>query len=119
MVAFTDFLANNYLWFLVVSLILLFALIGYFVDQSEQKKGVSMFQNRKEDEKDIHDLAAMAGGKTLNTAVTDAAKIRTEVELPKAVTSNTITNTITDMSAGPSAARPMENNVTNFNVLSK
>ncbi len=119
MVAFTDFLANNYLWFLVVSLILLFALIGYFVDQSEQKKGVSMFQNRKEDEKDIHDLAAMAGGKTLNTAVTDAAKIRTEVELPKAVTSNTNTNTITDMSAGPSAARPMENNVTNFNVLSK
>ena len=78
-----------------------------------------MFQNRKEDEKDIHDLAAMAGGKTLNTAVTDAAKIRTEVELPKAVTSNTNTNTITDMSAGPSAARPMENNVTNFNVLSK
>ena len=119
MVAFTDFLANNYLWFLGVSLILLFALIGYFVDQSEQKKGVSMFQNRKEDEKDIHDLAAMAGGKTLNTAVTDAAKIRTEVELPKAVTSNTNTNTITDMSAGPSAARPMENNVTNFNVLSK
>lgn len=119
MVAFTDFLANNYLWFLVVSLILLFALIGYFVDQSEQKKGVSMFQNRKEDEKDIHDLAAMAGGKTLNTAVTDAAKIRTEVELPKAVTSNTNTNTITDMSAGPSAARPMENNVTNSNVLSK
>ena len=98
-------------------MILLFALTGYFVDQSEQKKGVSMFQNRKEDEKDIHDLAAMAGGKTLNTAVTDAAKIRTEVELPKAVTSNT--NTITDMSAGPSAARPMENNVTNFNVLSK
>ena len=119
MVAFTDFLANNYLWFLVVSLILLFALIEYFVYQSKKKKGVSMFQNRKEDEKDIHDLAAMAGGKTLNTAVTDAAKIRTEVELPKAVTSNTNTNTITDMSAGPSAARPMENNVTNFNVLSK
>ena len=119
MVAFTDFLANNYLWFLVVSLILLFELIGYFVDQKKKKKGVSMFQNRKEDEKDIHDLAAMAGGKTLNTAVTDAAKIRTEVELPKAVTSNTNTNTITDMSAGPSAARPMENNVTNFNVLSK
>ena len=39
--AFTDFLANNYLWFLVVTLILVFALIGYFVDQNEQKMGVS------------------------------------------------------------------------------
>lgn len=115
MVAFIDFLANNYLWFLVVSLILLFALIGYFVDQSEQKKGVSMFQNRQEDEKDIHELAAMARGKTLNTAVTDAAKIPTEVELPRPLASNTIT----DMSAEQVAFRSMDNNVTGFNVLTK
>ena len=114
MVAFTDFLANNYLWFLVVSLILLFALIGYFVDQSEQKKGVSMFQNRKEDEKDIHDLAAMAGGKTLNTAVTDAAKMRAEIELPKPNEQNTIT----DMST-PQAANQAPNSPASFNVLTK
>ena len=115
MIAFTDFLANNYLWFLVISLILLFALIGYFVDQSEQKKGVSMFQNRQEEEKDIHELAAMAGKKTLNTAVKDASKMRTEVELP----SPAMPNTITDMSTNQMSPSPMDNNVTGFNVLTK
>lgn len=114
MVAFTDFLANNYLWFLVASLVLLFALIGYFVDQSELKKGVSMFQTRKEDEKDIHDLAAMAANKTLNTAVTDAAKVRTEVELPK----QNQQNTITDMST-PQAVSQTTSNANTFNVLTK
>ena len=29
-----DFLLNNYIWFLVISLILIFALIGYLVDAS-------------------------------------------------------------------------------------
>lgn len=29
-----DFLLNNYIWFLVTSLILLFALIGYLVDST-------------------------------------------------------------------------------------
>jgi len=27
-----DFLLNNYIWFLIISLILIFALIGYLVD---------------------------------------------------------------------------------------
>lgn len=37
MQAFIDFLVNNYLWFLVISLILVFALIGYLVDTNEKK----------------------------------------------------------------------------------
>ena len=56
MEAFTTFLANNYLWFLVIAIILIFALIGYFVDASEQKKGVSSIVKQKSVEKDIHDL---------------------------------------------------------------
>lgn len=36
MQAIVDFLANNYLWFIVISLILIFALIGYLVDTSER-----------------------------------------------------------------------------------
>lgn len=31
-----DFLVNNYLWFIIISLILIFALIGYLVDTSEK-----------------------------------------------------------------------------------
>lgn len=37
MQVFVDFLVNNYLWFLVISLILVFALIGYLVDTNEKK----------------------------------------------------------------------------------
>lgn len=32
-----DFLLNNYIWFLVISLILIFALIGYLVDTTAPK----------------------------------------------------------------------------------
>ena len=32
MEALVDFLLNNYIWFLVISLIIIFALIGYLVD---------------------------------------------------------------------------------------
>lgn len=31
-----DFLVNNYLWFIIIALILVFALIGYLVDTNER-----------------------------------------------------------------------------------
>ncbi len=34
---FINFLLNNYIWFLVISLILIFALIGYLVDVNTPK----------------------------------------------------------------------------------
>ena len=43
-----DFLLNNYIWFLVISLILVFALIGYLVDVTTPK-----LKNKKEDIKPI------------------------------------------------------------------
>lgn len=36
MQTFIDFLVNNYLWFIIIALILIFALIGYLVDTSER-----------------------------------------------------------------------------------
>ena len=36
MQTFIDFLAGNYLWFIIIALILVFALIGYLVDTSER-----------------------------------------------------------------------------------
>ena len=74
MEAFTTFLANNYLWFLVIAIILIFALIGYFVDASEQKKGVSSIVKQKSVEKDIHDVAKEAANKSLNSAIYDAGR---------------------------------------------
>lgn len=41
---FSSFLINNYLWFLIISLILIFALIGYLVD------------TKKKEENDVKDL---------------------------------------------------------------
>lgn len=114
MEAFTTFLANNYLWFLLIAIILIFALIGYFVDASEQKKGVSSIVKPKTEEKDIHDLAKAAAHKSLNTAITDANRgiqnINTNI--------NPAQNTITDMSASGSSQTP-SNNPIGFDVLNK
>lgn len=68
MEAFTNFLANNYLWFLVIALLLLFSLIGYFVDQSEQKKGISKF-NKQDEEIDLKSLVSRAQNKTINAVL--------------------------------------------------
>ena len=74
MQGFTDFLMNNYLWFLVASIILTFALIGYFVDQHEQKKGVSMINKPKEQEVDLQKLASLAQNKSINSAINESLK---------------------------------------------
>ena len=38
MQTFIDFLVNNYLWFLIITLTLIFALIGYLVDTNEKRQ---------------------------------------------------------------------------------
>lgn len=38
MQTFIDFLVNNYIWFLIITLTLIFALIGYLVDTNEKKQ---------------------------------------------------------------------------------
>ena len=48
MQVFIDFLVNNYLWFLVISLILVFALIGYLVDTNEKKDEVDNVESKDE-----------------------------------------------------------------------
>ncbi|MCI9280333.1 MAG: hypothetical protein HFJ02_06015 [Bacilli bacterium] len=45
MQAFIDFLVNNYLWFIIVSVVLIFALIGYLVDTSEKPNRVSKMED--------------------------------------------------------------------------
>jgi len=115
MIAFIDFLVNNYLWFLVISLILTFALIGYFVDQEEQKKGISKINVEKPVEKDIHELAASAGNKSLNTAVTDAVK-NTNVysNYNNAPVQEPASNTIIDVNSNQNTSTPL-----GFDVLKK
>ena len=135
MEAFTTFLANNYLWFLVIAIILIFALIGYFVDANEQKKGVSSIVKQKPVEKDIHDLARSAANKSLNSAINDAGRnfqnqninqnLNTSysnynkvnnMEMPQ------MNNTITEMNANQNMQNANPNQASNsvgFDVLSK
>lgn len=44
MQTFIDFLVNNYLWFIIIALILVFALIGYLVDTSERTNKKNEFK---------------------------------------------------------------------------
>lgn len=45
MQTFIDFLVNNYLWFIIISVVLIFALIGYLVDTSEKPNRVSKMED--------------------------------------------------------------------------
>lgn len=118
MEGFTTFLANNYLWFLVIAIILIFALIGYFVDASEQKKGVSSIVKPKNEEKDIHDLAKAAAHKSLNTAISDASR---GIQNMNNTHQNPNQNTITEMDSQSNTQ--FSNNTTSnpigFDVLNK
>ena len=50
---FIDFLVNNYFWFLIISLILIFALIGYFVDVNEKKNLTKSENNTPESSQNL------------------------------------------------------------------
>lgn len=68
------FIAQKYVWFIGITLALIFALIGYFVDEHDRKTGISQIDKPKEKEKNIHDLAMNVGNKTLNTVVSDSVR---------------------------------------------
>lgn len=65
--AFINFLANNYVWFLVISLILIFALIGYLVDVNEMKNGKR--QRKKKEEIKVVDFSTVDQSKSLNESI--------------------------------------------------
>ena len=67
--AFTNFLANNYVWFLIISLILIFALIGYLVDIEEMKNGKR--QRKKKEELKVVDFSTVDQSKSLNESIKD------------------------------------------------
>jgi MFS superfamily sulfate permease-like transporter len=65
--AFTNFLANNYVWFLIISLILIFALIGYLVDTKEIKNGKR--PRKKKEEIKVVDFSTIDQSKSLNQSI--------------------------------------------------
>lgn len=98
-----SFLGSHVFLFVILGLISLFALVGFFVDQSEQKKGISKII-KPEEERDIKDLAQAAVNKSLNNAITDAAR------------KNSNLNTITDTTQ---SSQVKQTSNVGFNVLNK
>lgn len=62
-----DFLVNNYIWFLVITFILLFALIGYLVDIKKDERFTKKIEIEKEIEARLD--VANAANITLNQMV--------------------------------------------------
>lgn len=55
-----DFLANNYFWFLIITIILILSLIGYLVDTSEKRRMGTGAIDTKETEQNFETLAKAA-----------------------------------------------------------
>lgn len=81
-----DFLANNYLWFIIIALILIFALIGYLVDTSERASQSSNLEEQMLEEN--KDTASMENSVSLNMDMgpeeldKDVIVMPTEIENP-------------------------------------
>lgn len=98
-----DFLVHNYMWFLVVTIILIFALIGYIVEVREYKKVKQFGGVSKEVELNFENLAKQAQNKTLNTTVM-------QNNGPSSMGNPSMMNSSGNMNMGT----PLQNNSMNF-----
>ena len=64
---FSNFLADNYIWFLITSLIMAFALIGYWYDMKDNKGGKKV--KKKKEELKIVDFSSVDQSKSLNESI--------------------------------------------------
>lgn len=71
-----SFLADNYIWFLIITLILVFALIGYLVDTKQDER----FTKKIMLDKEVMDKVEVAEtvNLTLNDMVSETQKVNTE-----------------------------------------
>ena len=83
--AFTNFLANNYVWFLIISLILIFALIGYLVDSKEIKSGKKI--KKQKEELKVVDFSTIDQSKSLSQSIKEENK--SDLNLDEYVNNNT------------------------------
>ena len=89
-----DFIGNNYAWFLTITLILLFALIGYIVDTRRNKNDLLKKSENEIEEIDMENIKVQEG-KSLSEVVSKSKNINPETKsvelLDKSITENTNT----------------------------
>lgn len=76
---FIDFVGNNYAWFLTITIILLFALIGYIVDTKKSKNSLFAKNENEIDEEAIENLI-VPEGKSLAETVNVSKNINKETK---------------------------------------
>lgn len=74
-----DFVSNNYAWFLTITIILLFALIGYIYDTRRNKNDLLKKTENELDEEALENLVAPEG-KSLADAVVNSKNINPETK---------------------------------------
>ena len=77
-----EFVGNNYAWFLTISIILLFALVGYIVDTKRTQKDLTKKAEDELDENVIEELKenSMNDNKSLSDMVTKSKNINAETK---------------------------------------
>ena len=72
-----DFIGDNYAWFLTITIILLFALIGYIVDTKRNKNDLLKKTENEIDEINLENIKVQEG-KSLNDVVGTSKNINPE-----------------------------------------
>lgn len=74
-----DFVGNNYSWFLTITIILLFALIGYIFDTKRNKSDLLKKTENEIDEESLENIV-VPEGKSLADAVSSSKIINPETK---------------------------------------
>ena len=109
-----EFVGNNYAWFLTVTIILLFALIGYIYDTKKTKNDLLKKSEEEMNEMDLENIM-VPEGKSLSDMVTTSKNINPEtkgVELTDASILNGDNNP-----NNPNFTAVQEEPITNINAV--
>lgn len=74
-----EFIGNNYAWFLTITIILLFALIGYIADSKRNKNDLLKKTEIEIEEIDIENIKSQEG-KSLNDVVSTSKNINPDTK---------------------------------------
>ncbi len=75
-----EFVGNNYAWFLTITIILLFALIGYIYDSKRNKKDLLKKTENELDEESIENIVITDTSKSLSETVNTSKNINPETK---------------------------------------
>ena len=86
-----EFVGDNYAWFLTITIILLFALIGYIVDSKRNKSDLLKKTENEIDEINLENIKVQEG-KSLNSIVSKSKNINPETKSVELIDNEILNN---------------------------